>query len=547
MNFKRLLFSFCAISYSFLVLGQEDDAERGVQDAEIIIEKDRQIKLNSETKLYEYIKYNPENEKYEVPNDGFEAYEFNRAIEPTIFDPPQVTIEEQGPDYRQFLKAGFGNYGSPIIDLSLSTPSNTNLMMGLNYKHLSYSKGEVDEENSASSFNELTLYALAAYEKVKIKPSIWYSHNKNYFYGYTPVIPAPSRNDIKRTNNFFGLGVDFEDNTLENEWSYLAGFKYDYFIDSFENSENTFTASALFDWKTRMNLESELMLSSYNVLDSSQSRFYYRLLPYYQLAVGDLLVDLGLSVNGQNDDVEGLNTLKVFPYVNAIYNLNKEYSGFLKIDAGYDLNTMNSIARDLSFLSSSFSPQNTQVDLAFESGVKGLLTDKLSLEVKVGYKRVKNFMVFVNDQVERAQILPNYDDGKVVIGSVGLAAQYFFSDDHDISFTSNLYGYNMSDEQREAYHRPTIDVKVKGNHTFIEKLTYQWQFGLLAGIEAINTNGSNVTLDPIPKLDMMIHYQIIERIGGWVSFDNMLSQEYSRYLYYPERKFMFKLGASVRF
>lgn len=547
---KFLSLTLMLLTVSQVVWSQEQDTEDGeyeLQDTEIVIEKDREIKLNKATKVYEFIKYKPESEKYEVPNDGFKAYDYDRMIEPTVFDPPEVELEEQGPDYRQFLKVGFGNYNSPIVDLSLTTPSNTNKALGLNYKHLSFAKGEVDDENSASGYHDLTVYGTLIEKNIRVEPFINYRHDRNYLYGYEPVDPIPNRNEIKRVNAFFAVGVKVEDNNNADDWTYDGGVVYHNFSDNYDNSEGQVQLDANVGWDKTINLETSLLAGSFNAGDSSQSRAYFRLLPYYSAQWGDITADLGLSFNIQNDDLSALNSVKAFPYIKAQYDINDQYKAFLKLDGGYDVNTMNSIARDLNYLSPVFAPQNTEVNFKTEVGVTSAVTDQLFVEARLGYSQAKNFMIYVNDIINRSLISPAYDTGNVGIGTIGLSANYFLDDKNDFSFVANFYSYSMSLEGVEAYHRPSTEITLKGSHEFFEKLTYQWQLGVLAGIQALDTSNENVTLDPIAKLDMMFHYQIIDRIGAFVSFDNMFSQSYQRYLYYPERTFMVKIGATVRF
>ena len=149
------------IAIIFLILGfrnvfaQDNDIvlEGEVEDAEIIIEKDRQIQLKKEVKLYEFIKWQPEREEFEIEKKEFETFNYELALEPIAFTPPLAINKKNEAVYNQYAKFGFGNYGSPIADVSLTVPGTTNTIAGLNYKHLSFAKGQVDGENSASSFD----------------------------------------------------------------------------------------------------------------------------------------------------------------------------------------------------------------------------------------------------------------------------------------------------------------------------------------------------------------------------------------------------------
>ena len=527
--------------------GQNSDlvVEGEVEDAEIVIEKDRQIKLKKEVKLYEFIKYQPDREVLSIEEDRFQTFDYDLVLEPIALRAPISTAKNKEISYHQYAKFGFGNYGSPIADVSITVPGATNTIAGVNYKHLSFSKGEIDGENSASSFNEVTAFGMVVYDKIKIRPQLTYQNDKNYWFGY-PESTVVNREDIKRANNYIDFGVDFSDNNATDNWSYDWSLLLNSFKDNWLNNENTFSVIGQTSFNQKFFLENDVKFAKYEN-DLSVSRLYYRMLPYYRFDLGDARLSIGLSISGHDDDNPFSTDLKFFPYLNASLPLTDSFEAFASLDGGIEYNSMYSLAQMAPYVNEEFMILNTENKLDLTGGVRGKLSEKISVQGKVNYQSKTNMPVLINNFVDPSRLDIIYDTGTVGILNLGVSSKLSLSENHEIGMTFDFYNYSP-EVLPQVYHRPTTELKIKGNHIFFEKLSYQWQFALKSGIKAFDPNVDvEVTLDPIPKLDMMVHYQITDRLGAFISGDNIIGQNYSEYLFYPQRGIMFRLGASYRF
>ncbi|RJE74379.1 hypothetical protein BGP76_14550 [Reichenbachiella sp. MSK19-1] len=525
-------------------VAQDEDGD--VQDAEIVIEKDRQIELEKETKLYEFIKWKPEPQTYEPVNPGeFTVFEYDLADEPQTFKSAKTSVQKKESEYHQYLKAGIGNYLSPLVDLSLVSPGDPNQNIGLNYKHLSYKTGEVDKENSASALNEISVYGTKVWKRVKTNAIVSYKTDANYYYGYADGAVI-SRQDIKKRNRFFSATLGLEDNNLNDDWEYSLNVGYRGFFDNYDNTENTMDVSGHAIYSEQFHLDAVLNMSSYNTA-SPQGRSHFRAKPYYNIEFGGIDLDAGLSVNLQSDDAQDMKNLKIFPYVSASYPLTDQYEAYVTLDGGYKFNTLYDFSTDIPYLNPQTIVGNTDNKVDVNLGVRGDVTDKWYARLNVGIKSMRNLPMYVNNQIDQQYIDVIYDTGVTKLFSIGVSSQYFINDKHNIelAYTFNNYAGGKIDT---PYHLPTSELFVKGEHLFVDKLTLQWQYGLLAGITAYDgINDVDVSLDPINRLDISLHYQIQKRLGAFISSDNTIGKSYSRYLYYPQRGIQIKGGVTYRF
>lgn len=546
---KSILFLMIAVvGNSNWVYAQEGELvnnEGEIEDAQIVINKNREIELPRESKVYEFMKWQPKRSEFTMPKSRFVNYSFDQTLMPLSFDPVTVPVEKSGPTYYQYAKVGFGNYGSPLADISLVTPGNSNMLVGLNYKHLSFAKGAVDDKNSATSMNEVTAYAQLQWDKIKVKPSLTYRNDKNYFFGY-PEGSVVSRDSLKRSNSYFDFDVNIMDNNDADDWTYSLDIGFHNFSDNYQNKEIIGDVNAFVGFKNKIYVDADMAWSTFDN-GSSVSRSLYRIVPYYALELGDLSVDLGVSASLQSDTLSTLSANKFFPYLNADFGLSENYNLFFKLDAGYNFNSMNSLSRELPYLNPAFGIANSQRDVDVNGGLQGDLTEKLFFELRGGYQSVKNLPLYVNNSTDQALIDIAYDSTAVGIMNLGVTAQYAIHKNHQISLSFDYFGYSAG-SYGEVYGRPTTQLKVKGNHHIIEKLSIQWQFDFIAGIRAYDPNADlSVDLDPIPKMDLMAHYQINDQWGAFASVENIFNVNYSRFLFYPQKGIMFKLGATYRF
>ncbi|MCV9386169.1 hypothetical protein [Reichenbachiella ulvae] len=543
---KKVLYTSALFLVSLMGWAQEGESEGELRDAEFVIEKDREIILEKETKLYEFIKWKPETQKYEPVNPGeFEVFEYDLAEEPQPFQYAKTEVQKKESDYYQYIKAGLGNYWSPVIDLSLVKPGNPNQTVGLNYKHLSFNSGPVDKKNSASSFNEVSVYGTKVWEKVKTNARFAYRSDVNYFYGY-PEGTVVDREDIKKSNNFLNARVSLEDNNLKDNWEYTVLVGYRGFFDNYDNSENTLDLQGEFVFKDDIHLDVIYNVSNFNnTFPQNRSHFLGR--PYYSFEFQDLKVDAGLSVSLQSDNVPDMNNVKVFPYLAASYELSPEYELFANLDGGYDFNTMYSLSEKVPYLNPANIPVNTENMADIEVGIRGDVLEKWYAQVSMEMKNMRYMPLYMNSPVDQSLIDIDYDPEIQRLFNIGLSTAYYLDGNNNFELTLDFNSYTGG-LYDQAYSYPSTELYLKGEHELFEKLTFQWQYALLHGIKIYDAvNDQELKLKAINKLDLSLHYQVAERLGAFVSSENTIGQNYSRYFNYPQRGIQIKAGVTYRF
>lgn len=528
------------------VLAQtEFNVDGEVQDAEIVIEKERKIELNKEYKLYEFIKWKPATATPVAKPSEFKWYVYDVTNEPMQFAPAKAKVQQRDKSYQHYGKAGFGNYTSPLLDVSMTTAGDANQMAGLNIKHESFGTGEVDGKNSGTAASEINLYGAMLRKQIKLESSLNYRLEKNYYYGY-PTGSVVNNSDIKHNANFINLGLSATDNELEDAWSYSAGVNFRHYSDNFDASENTFLTNIGVGFNEQFFLDADLALSKYADTGIDESRSYVRLNPYYRLTIQGLQLDVGLSASFQNDDLPDLSSSRIFPYAKASYALTEDYTVFAKLDGGYTFNSLYDFAQEVGYLNQSVGIANSQRSFDLSGGITGNLMEQLSVTAAVGYQSVKYLPILLNNAADQSRLDLTYDPENSNIFTFNGSAQYEINEAHQVSLGVNVYGYSSSSYD-QIYHRPTSGILVSGDHQIIPKLNAKWNFTFTGGLVGRDqVTDTDISLDAIPQLDLGLHYQLKEQWGIFLSGENLINKKYQRYLYYTQRGIQIKGGVTFR-
>lgn len=523
-----------------------DEGDGEVQDAEIVIEKERTIELKQEEKLHEFIRWSPEGlEEVVIPSE-FTWYTYDVANEPLNFQPTLAVNQESTNTYQHYGKVGFGNYSSPLLDISLSAVAEAHQMLGASFKHLSFANGEVDHGNSSNAATEAGLYGAIIRDKYKLVSTLNYRFEKNNYYGY-PVGTVVDSEDIQHRAGFLSFDLSLLDQVADDVWHYEGSLGFKNYSDNFSAKENTLQTDLKVNYSDQVALDAELIFSKYTDTGIDQSRSLVRLNPYYQLLLGGFKWDVGLSFSIQNDNYPDLSSQKLFPYVNASYPISDQITAIAKLDGGFDFNSIYDQALEVGVLNQAITLVNSERLFDFSGGVVGRLTDQLSFQAIAGYQSVKYLPILINGEADQSRIDIVYDTENSNILTFRGEADYKLNDSHQLSFGLNLYNYT-SDGYDQIYHRPSSEILLSGNHVIMPKFRAQWNFAWVNGLVGRDANATdvNVNLDAITKLDLHLHYQINDSWGAFLQAENLIDQNYSQYLFYPQRGLQIKVGANFR-
>lgn len=469
-----------------------------------------------------------------------------------VMSSDEKTRQELPEGLNNYVKVGAGNYGRFLGEAFVSTRPSEDLVFTAHLKHLSAASGPQYGKNSANADTDLRLGGKYLRSSYKIDGQLDYSRKNYYFYGYQPQPEGVEvdRDTIRQTTNLFGVQLGFE-NTEANSL-------VDYSVKTnLYTLKDRYSASEL-DWSTTIQASLPIVENVYALVDAgafvsqrvdaeTYNRNLFRVKPSFKYVSDLFSLTGGVNVVNETDNILKVNRTRAYPVV----NLDVVPVAGLHVFAGWDgdvvRNTLRSLLNDNLWLAPNILIANTEKKSDLYAGVKGENAEGLNFEGRVSYAKYRNFYVFNNALADTSKFSVLYDGDATNVLTISGQVGYMANDMFKSSFKANYYNYNLS-LLEEAWHRPTFSLNWFNAFTIQDKLFITSDLYTLTGLKAKNFQSGIVTKLPIIiDLNFKADYLLTSNFSVFVSLNNILAKQYSRYQYYPHQGVNFVGGLSFSF
>ena len=531
----------------------EEDGE--IQTGEIIIEKDRTIVLPQARKLYE--KVNAPEFKIEANkiDSKFKTFEYSPTVKlPTLRAAIPETENSKEEVYDHYFKVGYGNFNSPLIQADLNLVTDKNKSFRANFDHLSFGKGAKDGKNSASGYTDAGIDGKVIGENVTFTTGVGYTTTTDHFYGYQEGLIFDPK-DIRHKYNNLGAYMGIEDNDAKNDVDYSLQVGYNNLKDNFSASESLIDIGAGFNYAKTMFVDGQFVLSKYKQTSFDLSRNFFRINPYYRIDLGDGFVDAGFSFSSISGGTETFGSSAIFPYAKVNYSVSNHMNVFAKLDGGMMFNSYADYVGENPYLGDDLDIQSSRVNYKFKAGTAIKPVQQFALEAYVQIQSIKNMGMYYNALPDTTDFQVVYITENTNVFEFGSRITININPSNNINLSGAIMTYS-SEVVSNFYNLPTSTVELGGNHKIMDKLTVGWQFNLINGLNGVQTSqilteeafADDITqkLLAITELNLNFDYQINERVGAFLQFNNILNKNYQQYFNYPMRGLQVKAGVTFR-
>lgn len=518
-----------------------------LEEAEIVIRKDRQILLPLATRNFEKIPQLPKLEVPELQQYKFSSFDLN--LNPFMPSFGTVPYNSAAPVYdlkSNYVKLGYGNYITPYLEAYLGSKRAENFLYNLYVRHMSSERGPVAGENSANGQTEAVVGGKFFDGTNAIAGSLIYNRFNTHYYGYNPVLDLPS-DDIEQVFNKFSAKFSVNRTRKDVPYDYHFTTIWGFFKDVNDARENKFYFDLGGELEINANWKAELNLittfSNRNDL-IEETRNYMNLMPRVVYQKNALDLNAGFNVAGDNDSGRGI---KLYPAIEGGYLINSSLRVYAGFEGDVEMNTFESMAKENPWLTRGFDLRNTEKAADFYGGASMQLLDGLNLNVKASYARLNDLTFITNDISDSTRFNVLYDTESVDRLTISSSLNFEKKDLLRSALTFDYFNYSLG-TLAEAWHRP--DFKIDFNNTFypLKNLVFTFDLYYMAGLNGLNgETGQSEALDDILDLNLGGRYSINQRIGVFLKLNNLLGKEYQRYLNYPTRGMQVLGGVSFTF
>lgn len=548
-------------SISSVAFGQ-DGGDIGTE--EITITKERQVSVQKANRVFEKIPP-VQNEKSETSVE-YEFYERKPkgiqevAFEPNIVSPDAIKKTNTNRiGYPNYFKVGGGNYGRIYAETFINSPQNQNLVFGVHALHNSARRGPIQGENSGNANTEIEVMGKYHSGSYELKADASWNRRNYYFYGYDTTIVDLEQDQIRQRLNIFDIGVAIENTKPKAAVDYKLSTQFRHLQDFYQEKE--------IDWGTHFTAYFPIIKNKVTAVVDAQAylteqssnfeenptkrRNLFRVEPSFNLDFNAFNAKIGFKAVNEFDQVKGINATRGFPTVTLTYKTQGLYYFFAGFDGDVIRNTLGKFYNENPWIKSQVNLSNTVKEQEYFIGSRGdISTSGLSYNFKASYGKY-NGLYFYNIYdaydgpigVRRFEVY--YDNNSTDFANVSLELNYQALDFWQTNLSADYFYYETVDLQ-EAYHRPNFEARLGNTFKVSDKIVSNLDLYFLS-----NTIGTDpfrfedIAIPAIIDVNAEITYLFSEQFSAFVKLNNLVGQNYQRFLYYPQMGLNFVAGINV--
>lgn len=459
--------------------------------------------------------------------------------EPTI-KPFAMKCDAKKDYYKGYAKLGFGNFMSPLADLSYhNTTGKVEYGILANYLSLDNS-----DKNAYQKMSDVDLEAHANIkltDNLELLTGIYTSIDKRYFF-HIPANESGLYGEDAASRNLNTYGAKFGiQNSSNFALQYTLGVDANYMaITNDDTNELNTNVSGMVSYAGKslgVSLETEMDFSQVSAsVDSS----FLTLVATPSLFWSNERFNIraGASTIIANDETY------IFPVAELLVDVLADKLQILAgVDQEYIHNSIRNITSYNQYYQTESGDYGSTITKSYYGGAQGKWA-KLSYRGKVGYREIANQAILLNAADVRKFDLNYIDMNSVFIEAT---ASYSLNDIFTIGggFQQNIF--DLEDDV-VAFHLPTMRYNA---YTVInlmdDKLTIRPTLAFTDKVEYINENGDVDKLDAMLSLNASINYIIGDHFGLFVDGKNLLSNNYEEYYGYDDVGLHVHGGITLKF
>lgn len=521
-----------------------------IETVEIEIRQQREITLPSANRNFEKIPPRPSEPITPPIKYDFQSFSFSAPLVNAQIRPLKLKAASENKIYGGFVRAGYGNYASPLLEGYITSRKDRNKLVGAHLYHFSSGKGPVDGKNSGSGNSTLSVFGRSFNENIALSGSIDVENRSTHFYGY-PEGTEVDASDIRQVYNHFRVSGDLS-NTRNTNVSYKLGGVFSYVADKYDAREAgfdvTFNNAYKINDKSRVNVD-----ASYSIMSrkdagiDGKARNLFIITPTYSFSpVDDLNIRLGISAAYENDSLDSKD-FHLYPVLNASYPVSPSVDFYVAFSGSMEKVSLQTLSYKNIWIESGVPLNHTNKYFEFDLGINAKLGNKVAAHTGVSIGQLQNMYFFVNSLNDPSKFTVEYETGFLRRTNLFGSLSYAQSEKVKLMVRGDIYAYG-TDELEEAWHMPRYKMNASASFNIASKMILGFDVIGQGGMKALEPiTDTVVKLDGAIDLNAKVEYLFSDSFSIFVQFNNITGNNYPLFLNYPVRGFQFLGGLTWSF
>lgn len=481
--------------------------------------------------------------QYDIPNPNLLF-----AYQPGSLKPLAMAIDTNVAfGNSNYIKAGFGSLRTPYVQAGFSFGDGNTAGVNIYARHVS-SQGKREFQDFTNTQVKLSGFYKTA-GNVELNASLGMKQERTYKYGYLPETLSFPKDSIRQ--RFQTISARLAARNLESTefgLNYAPEIRIDIFGDHIKNNESN----------TVVNLPLEKTVGKDFAVNLGVTFDLTRLSPDNKSAVNNTMWYLSPSVVYKSTTLRlqgGIRpswdnkAFKMFPNILAEVGTEDQRFTFQAGWTGYVRKTsFQYLASQNPWLWVPGELRNTWIEERY-AGFKGTVGDHFTYSAKVGFNKLSNQPLFINDTTaacDGKSFAVVYADKMNVLnlgGELGYTVAEKFSVISSLSFNqfTGLRG------QQKAWGMLPLEFNTALRLQVIRDLWLKTDLFAWSGPRYMRQDGSDGKLSGAFDLNAGLEFKITRSLNLWTQFNNIFNKEYQRWNQYRVYGFNFVGGIIFSF
>lgn len=600
MKHIRLLLLLLLLPLSFCPLGAYSQNDSAIYNESVLIRGnfnpviDRFDKINVPPAITDTSSALDYHFSYQL-----DPHRLSSIFVPSKFKPVRVVGEPRTRLYNSYLRLGFGNYWSPLLDAYYNSVTSHNLNYGIRLNHRS-SWGTIGNEDKPETYygkNHFSLTDIALFgkyiigERMQVFTDLAYQNDYNLYYGFNDTTLNRfnlNRDDLKTADykapyNHIGWNIGVKNISTASRLDYDARVFIGDLMGAYGQNEFNFRLDGGTGYRLRLSKGNDLLAAlrlsldgySQNIdntilqpflhisdtmttwqPDSSYTPHSSRLLlglnPYAELSLAGIRVHAGLRVALDRYGERGVMNTYIFPDVTLSRSFMNDALGITIGAVGNDeAVSWNDIRMVNPYVMPCAQVESYRYNNFF-GRVRYNFSKKLELNAHVAYMLYDNRLSFLpNPEYLLGNVFgTKYESGQ----QLTVGADFSFVNDEMIALAvgGNYYHHVAVDgDSLPSLYLPPFDMHFRADVNYHDRMLLHLQFMLLGAMDANfeydAAAAEYVITETVPLrygMNIEFEYRHNKALSAFLRIDNLLFQRYYYWQNYPSQRAVFTIGAT---
>jgi hypothetical protein len=481
---------------------------------------------------------------YDIPNQNLLF-----AYQPGSLKPLALDIDTAGKFHNSsYVKAGFGSLRTPFVQLGVSLGDGKTAGLNIYAKHVG-SDGKRDFQKFTNTDVKLAGYFKSS-NNLQWDASLAMNQHRTYRYGYEPAtLSFPDDSINVKYQTIAGRIAMHNINKTAFGLTYWPEVRINVFSDNIKNSESNTVAHLPLEKSIGKNFAASLAVTfdltrlSPNNKAAFNNTMYY-LSPSFFARFPNFNIQAGIRPSWDNKE------FKMFPNVLADVSTQDKRFTFQAGWTGYiRKTTFQYLAGQNPWIRLPETFKNTWIEERF-AGFKGSAGDHFSYAAKVGFNKLNNQPLYINDYTtpnDGAKTFKVVNESRINVVNLGGELGYNVQEKFSVIAGLQYNQFTGLINNAKAWGLTPLELKTALRLQVIKDLWLKSDLFAFSGAQYLKKDGSNGNLAGAVDLSAGLEFKITKNINLWTQFNNVFNKVYQRWNQYPVYGFNFVGGVVFSF